>query len=316
MNRLQRSLEKSSERASSFAPICQSCEDAISGVRGTHHLCRTCFSREAEQYIPSLLTLNHTATFIHRENNVTKRLELLTEASQHHSHLRSSPFIEWKALGYSPHHMTSCIEGDLELLQTWHDQGLKKITAEMKKLLQLKYTNRKPYREYVAFDLETTGFHPGRGAEIIEIAAVRVIDGWPVAVFQTFVKPKKGIPKKITDLTGITSADVADAPLVQEALLQFYEFAGAHPLIAHNLPFDLAFLKHYTEGELKIKTEDTLSIAKRKLARAKQEYKINSFKLGDVASYFGHVIPQAHRAQDDALAVHAIYEAFRNDSVQ
>ncbi|MDG4655453.1 exonuclease domain-containing protein [Ectobacillus antri] len=80
-------------------------------------------------------------------------------------------------------------------------------------------------------------------------------------------------------------------------------------LIAHNLSFDLTFLKHYTKGEWNIPAVDTLTIARKRLARAKQEYKIASFKLGDVASYFGHTISNAHRAQDDALAVYAVYEA-------
>ncbi|UOY94084.1 3'-5' exoribonuclease [Ectobacillus sp. JY-23] len=167
----------------------------------------------------------------------------------------------------------------------------------------------KPYREYVAFDLETTGFHPARGAEIIEIAAVKVLSGEPVSLFQTFVKPNSYIPRHITNLTGITQAHVANAPSVQEALQAFYSFVETSPLIAHNLSFDLTFLKHYTEGEWNIPAVDTLAIARKRLARAKQEYKIASFKLGDVASYFGHTISNAHRAQDDALAVHAIYEA-------
>ncbi|NGY80212.1 hypothetical protein F6Y02_38710 (plasmid) [Bacillus megaterium] len=61
----------------------------------------------------------------------------------------------------------------------------------MKAELKLLLPNRKPYREYIAFDLETTGLYPDKGAEIIEIAAVKVMDGFVVDTFQTLVKPNK-----------------------------------------------------------------------------------------------------------------------------
>ena len=44
-------------------------------------------------------------------------------------------------------------------------------------------------KSYIAFDLETTGFSPERN-QIIEIGAVKVIDGKITDKFSTFVNPK------------------------------------------------------------------------------------------------------------------------------
>lgn len=48
----------------------------------------------------------------------------------------------------------------------------------------------------VAIDIETTGLSSERD-EIIEIAAIRFEGGKVVAKFDSFVKPKKGVPKFI-----------------------------------------------------------------------------------------------------------------------
>ena len=87
----------------------------------------------------------------------------------------------------------------------------------------------------VIFDLETTGFSP-RYHEIIQIAAVRMRHGEIVATdrFETFVRPQNAIPGEITELTGITDSDVADAPEPPEALMALSRFVGDDTLIAHN----------------------------------------------------------------------------------
>ena len=63
--------------------------------------------------------------------------------------------------------------------------------------------------DYVALDLETTGFYPNRCA-ITEIGAVRVRGGRVVDQFQQLINPLCPIPRQITALTGITDAMVAD----------------------------------------------------------------------------------------------------------
>ena len=79
----------------------------------------------------------------------------------------------------------------------------------------------------VIFDLETTGYSP-RYHEIIQIAAVRMRHGKINAEerFETFVRPKNGIPGFISELTGIMHSDVCDAPEPGAALMAFSRFVG------------------------------------------------------------------------------------------
>ena len=97
----------------------------------------------------------------------------------------------------------------------------------------------------IIFDLETTGLSPYTN-EIIQIAAVKIQAGsWDVQEnFDTFVRPQQRVPRFITELTGITQSQVAQAPSPVEALLDFSRFVGEDAtLIAHNGPgFDMRFI--------------------------------------------------------------------------
>lgn len=97
----------------------------------------------------------------------------------------------------------------------------------------------------VVFDLETTGFSPSCN-EIIQIAGIRMREGVILEqeTFATFVRPVRYIPGNITELTGITHAQVQDAPEVVDALMNFSRFAGDATLLAHNgRRFDMPFIR-------------------------------------------------------------------------
>ena len=99
---------------------------------------------------------------------------------------------------------------------------------------------------YVVFDIETTGFHPSKN-KIIEIGAVKVVNGEITDRFSEFINPRVPIPFTIERLTGINDAMVCDAPGVEEILPKFLSFCEGCVLVAHNASFDTSFIRYNAE---------------------------------------------------------------------
>ncbi|MDW7673063.1 MAG: 3'-5' exonuclease [Bacillota bacterium] len=121
--------------------------------------------------------------------------------------------------------------------------------------------------KFLVFDTETTGFRADLGDEIISISGVVLEAGEITAmVFDALVNPYRSIPRRITNLTGITNEMVASKPNILDALDQFLSFAHDTILVAHHAAFDLSFINHklqkYCSTELHIPVIDTCSLAK------------------------------------------------------
>ncbi len=95
----------------------------------------------------------------------------------------------------------------------------------------------------VVFDFETTGMSPQQGDRVIEVAAVRLVDGSIVDQFQSLINPEMFLDPFITDLTGISAQMLADAPVARQIIPNFQRFIGSSPLVAHNASFDMRFLE-------------------------------------------------------------------------
>src|SRR5690606_2091540 len=91
------------------------------------------------------------------------------------------------------------------------------------------------------------GLLPAEGDEIVQIAALRIVNGRRVAgeVFETLVDPGRAIPALSTRVHGITQQMVAGAPVIARAGRALHDFARGAVLIAHNAPFDMAFLRRH-----------------------------------------------------------------------
>lgn len=162
----------------------------------------------------------------------------------------------------------------------------------------------RPLREvtFCVVDLETTGGSAALGAQITEIGAVKVRGGEVLGEFQTLVNPHTDIPAFIAVLTGISNAMVASAPSVESALPAFLEFASGSVLVAHNAPFDVGFLRHYTR-ELglrwpRFEVVDTVTLARHVVSHDE----VPNHKLASLAALFEATTPPDHRALNDARA--------------
>lgn len=158
----------------------------------------------------------------------------------------------------------------------------------------------------VVFDIETTGFGPVHD-KIIEIGAVKVVEGEIADTFSTFINPQIPIPYDIQQLTSITDEMVFDAPTIDIILPQFLEFCKDCILVAHNASFDVGFITKKAQ-QLGITTDftviDTVSLARMLLPN------LNKFKLNIVAKELNISLENHHRAVDDAGATAEIYVKF------
>ena len=100
---------------------------------------------------------------------------------------------------------------------------------------------------FVAVDLETTGLEFDKD-EIIEVALVRFENGVPMENVDFLVKPTTAVLRPfIESLTGITNADIAEAPDFASVAGKICTFIGNLPIVAHNASFDSKFLKNTME---------------------------------------------------------------------
>ena len=153
--------------------------------------------------------------------------------------------------------------------------------------------------EFVVLDIETTGFSPAKGGRIIEIGAVKIKDGEKIGEFSKFINPEIKIPKKITELTGITNDMVQGADVIGNVLKEFYLFINGAVIVAHNIKFDWdRFLKPAFNKIGKVvvnKTIDTKELSKLSFPDKK------AHKLEDMCNYLNVKITNHHRAIDDAV---------------
>ncbi|WP_197224644.1 3'-5' exonuclease [Lysinibacillus sphaericus] len=92
---------------------------------------------------------------------------------------------------------------------------------------------------YVICDIETTGVAGlDKGTKVIELAALKYVNGKLVSGFHSYVDPECKIPKDIVKLTGITDETVKGNPTIIPVMHQFYHFLGDAIFIAHNAVFD------------------------------------------------------------------------------
>jgi DNA helicase II / ATP-dependent DNA helicase PcrA len=158
------------------------------------------------------------------------------------------------------------------------------------------------FKDFTVVDIETTG-KDGRSCEIVEIAAVRVRGGKPVAEFVQRVKPRVAIEPGAYATHHISAEDLVNEPHFEQVWPKFRDFCGRDVLVAHNgFQFDFPVIARMSRGlpdSKELATYDTLPLAK--------EIEPASRRLQDLAAKYGIETGKAHSALDDARTLARVF---------
>ncbi|MEG0214580.1 MAG: 3'-5' exonuclease, partial [Hungatella sp.] len=90
---------------------------------------------------------------------------------------------------------------------------------------------------YIAIDLETTGLDP-KMDKIIEIGALKVVDGQVVEEYATLVNPRRKLEPQTIELTGIDNLMLEETPGIEEVIEEIVQFCEGFALLGHHIIFD------------------------------------------------------------------------------
>lgn len=149
-----------------------------------------------------------------------------------------------------------------------------------------------------SLDTETTGLDTST-ARIIEVGIVCYKNGKQENAYSQLVNPGGPVPPRITEITGISTDDVADKPEFRNVADDVLKCLEGRLFVAYNAPYDLGMLraefKRINKPFPELKVLDPLVLAREVLS-------LRSYKLGVVVRHLKINMDRAHRAQDDAAA--------------
>lgn len=153
---------------------------------------------------------------------------------------------------------------------------------------------------FVYVDIETNGGN-GANGRVIEVAAIKVINGEITDSFTSLVNPGGDIPYWITKLTGIVNNDLISAPYFEDIAEQLHTFLDGCLFVAHNVLFDYSFIKRQLKELGYDFTPKLLCTVRLSRALYKNE---KGHSLEKIISRHNIEVSARHRAYDDALALH------------
>lgn len=159
--------------------------------------------------------------------------------------------------------------------------------------------------DFVVVDLETSGLNP-QTSQIIELAALKVLDGKVADRFQSLVHFEGDLPKAVEALTKLSADQLnRDGKPLRDVLSAFLTFAGNSPLVSHNASFDLAFLRTSLAKlglqPLENPYTDTLELARRLVKD------VRDYKLSTLAAHLDIRIETSHRSVSDCETTLQVY---------
>ena len=161
----------------------------------------------------------------------------------------------------------------------------------------------------VVVDVETTGMSVVRGGRVIEVGAVAIEDGAIVAELGTLIDAGAPISSGALRVHGISAGMLDGKPQPPDVWRTFLEFVGDARLVAHNAPFDSAFVRHELSllgVGLPNPWHCTVRLARRRLPH------LPDHRLETVYRHLFGGLPeggQRHRALDDARMAARVWVA-------
>ena len=123
---------------------------------------------------------------------------------------------------------------------------------------------------YIVLDTETTGLDPDDGHKIIEIGCIEIVNRKVTNnTFHKYINPLREIDIEASKVHGLTASNLSDKPLFNDIYDEFVSYISDSPLIIHNAPFDMGFLKkefNYLErinGFINNEIIDSLKLARK-----------------------------------------------------
>ena len=173
-------------------------------------------------------------------------------------------------------------------------------------------------RKINIFDTETTGLLKPRASGlksqpyITEIYIVQIDEDFKILKeMDTYVHIPVPVPSFITKITGITDADLANAPTFEQIIPELIEiFEGTTEMVAHNLSFDKAMVGNQLlragVKEFPFPPIETCTVMK---SMCLEQRRINLTRLHELM--MGTGFKDAHRAKSDVHALVRCYHQMR-----
>lgn len=164
----------------------------------------------------------------------------------------------------------------------------------------------------VAVDLETTGSLTGVD-RIIEVGMATLEQGQIVKQFSSLCHSERHVSPRIRRLTGIKPSQLKEAPTFAEvAPLVVDMLNGAHAFVAHDVRFDMPFLR-WELGRHDLEMPDIPAVCTLQLSRNLWP-DLDGWRLQDLAGTFAVAHTHPHRAGEDALATAGVLARLLSDA--
>ncbi|MCM3569756.1 exonuclease domain-containing protein [Neobacillus mesonae] len=166
----------------------------------------------------------------------------------------------------------------------------------------------------VVFDLETTGFQPEKGDQIISIGAIKMTGSRmeETETFYSLINIRQPLQENIIRLTNITDQELRNAPEPAEVLFQFLRFIKSDILVAHHSFHEKAFMDKLSQDLLGKRFDhriiDTSFLIKTSAPAMK------AIQLEEICKICGIEIKNRHHALGDALMTAKIWSRYLQEA--